>query len=62
MAFQGANIDLTIINSLLTSIIATIEKLQRGTPTEFQTKVIQLIDKTCVEIEQVWLGCLERIK
>lgn len=54
MAFQRANIDLTIINPLLTSTIAAIEKLQKGLPTEFQTKIIQLIHKTCVEVEQVF--------
>ena len=53
MAFQRANIDFTIINPLLQSTIVTIEKLQKVSPTEFQTKVIQLIDKTCVEVQQM---------
>ena len=53
MAFQRANIDFTIINPLLISTMTTIEKLQKGSPTEFKTKVIQLIDKTCVEVEEM---------
>jgi hypothetical protein len=40
MAFQRANIDFTIINP-------------SGSPAEFKTKVIQLIDKTCVEVEEI---------
>ena len=54
MTFQRANIDYTIINPLLNSTMTTIEKLQRGSPIEFKTKVIQLIDKTCVEVGEMY--------